>query len=152
MLEWAEKETELLQDGSQTKREEDIYHHGPRPISIICHHPNPPCFSLVIQLQWNYLPSPGGSKEALVVLSSSSFFSWGETAGRISVQVWWNLFRDTVSNELTPKNKYCFYCLSRNDKLELKFDELCQYIFWFIVIYCLFTVISKIPTNVFHPC
>jgi hypothetical protein len=29
------------------KREKDIYHRGSRPISIICHLPNPPYFSLV---------------------------------------------------------------------------------------------------------
>jgi hypothetical protein len=36
-----------IQDGGQIKREQDIYHHGPRPISIICHLPDPPCFSQV---------------------------------------------------------------------------------------------------------
>ncbi len=34
-------------DGGQIKREKDIYHHGPRLISIIFHLPDPPCFSLV---------------------------------------------------------------------------------------------------------
>jgi hypothetical protein len=38
---------ELIQDGGQIKRETDIYHHGPGPISIICQLPGPPCFSLV---------------------------------------------------------------------------------------------------------
>ncbi len=46
-LEWAEKEIELIQDGAQIKREKDIYHHGPGPIPIICHIPEPPCFSSV---------------------------------------------------------------------------------------------------------
>jgi hypothetical protein len=37
----------LFQDGGQIKRKKDIYHHGPKPIPIICHLPDPPCFSLV---------------------------------------------------------------------------------------------------------
>jgi hypothetical protein len=36
----AEMETELFQDGSQIKREKDIYHHGPKHIPIICHLPD----------------------------------------------------------------------------------------------------------------
>ena len=38
-------ETELFQDGGQVKRE-NIYHHGPKHIPIICHLPDPPSFSL----------------------------------------------------------------------------------------------------------
>ena len=34
-LEWAETETELFQDGGQIKRENIIYHHGPKHIPII---------------------------------------------------------------------------------------------------------------------
>jgi hypothetical protein len=41
------KGIELFQDGGQIKKEKDIYHHGPRPASIICHLPHPLCFSLV---------------------------------------------------------------------------------------------------------
>jgi hypothetical protein len=37
----------LIQDGGQINRETDIYHHGQRPISIICQLPDPPYFSLV---------------------------------------------------------------------------------------------------------
>ncbi len=46
-LEQVEKEIELFQAGGQVKRGKDIYHHGPRPISITCHLPDPPCFSSV---------------------------------------------------------------------------------------------------------
>jgi hypothetical protein len=41
-----EKEIDLFQDGGQIKREKDIYHHVPKPISIICHLPDSPPFSL----------------------------------------------------------------------------------------------------------
>jgi hypothetical protein len=44
-----------------------------------------------------------------------------------------------------------FICLTGNGKLEMNFEELCQYIFCFIVSYCLFTVISKIPTWFLSP-
>ncbi len=47
-LEWAETEREFFQDGSKIKREKDIYHHGPKPIPIICPLPEPPSFSLPI--------------------------------------------------------------------------------------------------------
>jgi hypothetical protein len=30
------KGNRIIPDGGQIKRETDIYHHGPRPISIIC--------------------------------------------------------------------------------------------------------------------
>jgi hypothetical protein len=33
-------------DGGQIQRQTDIYHHSPRPISIMCHLPDPPHFSL----------------------------------------------------------------------------------------------------------
>jgi hypothetical protein len=46
-LQGAEKEIELIQGGSQIKRKKDIYQHGLKHISIICHLPHPPCFSLV---------------------------------------------------------------------------------------------------------
>jgi hypothetical protein len=39
-------ETELFHDGSQIKREKEIYHHNPKHILIICHLPEPPSFSL----------------------------------------------------------------------------------------------------------
>jgi hypothetical protein len=48
------KDTELFQDGGQLKREKDIHHHGPRPISIICHLPDPYCFSLVTTFKLLY--------------------------------------------------------------------------------------------------
>jgi hypothetical protein len=38
---------ELFQDGGQIKRGKGFYHHGPRPISIICYFPDTLCFSLV---------------------------------------------------------------------------------------------------------
>ncbi len=44
---YLEKAIELIGDGGQTKRETDIYHHGPRPQSIICQLPDPPFYSLV---------------------------------------------------------------------------------------------------------
>jgi hypothetical protein len=44
------KAKELIQDGGQIKRETDIYHHGPRPQSIICQLPDPPFYSLVAPL------------------------------------------------------------------------------------------------------
>ncbi len=48
VLEWVEKEIELIQDGGQIKKETDIYHHGPGPcISNVSQLPGPPCFSLV---------------------------------------------------------------------------------------------------------
>jgi hypothetical protein len=36
-----------ITDGGQFKREKDIYHHGLRPIPIICRLPHPSYFSLV---------------------------------------------------------------------------------------------------------
>ncbi len=42
--EWAEKEIELFEDGGQIKIEKNVYHHGPRPTSIICHLPDPLVF------------------------------------------------------------------------------------------------------------
>jgi hypothetical protein len=38
----AEKEIDFTQDGGKLKRQKDIYHHGPKPLSIICHLPDPP--------------------------------------------------------------------------------------------------------------
>ncbi len=43
-LEWTEEEIELFQGGSWIKKEKDIYHHGSRPIYIICHNPDPLLF------------------------------------------------------------------------------------------------------------
>ncbi len=52
-----EKEIALFQDGGQIKRENDIYHHAPRPISITCHLPAPPYFSLVTTFKCpSYVP------------------------------------------------------------------------------------------------
>ncbi len=62
MLVWAEKEIELIQDDSQTKRETDIYHHGPGPISIIWQLPGPPCFSLVTTFKGHGFKCPHSLK------------------------------------------------------------------------------------------
>jgi hypothetical protein len=51
-LEWAEKEIDLFQDEGQIKREKDIYHHGPRPICIICHLPDPLLFHYPLPLNF----------------------------------------------------------------------------------------------------
>ncbi len=52
----AENEIELFQDGSQLNREKDIYRYSPRPISITCHLPDPPCFSCThFFKRFNYL-------------------------------------------------------------------------------------------------
>ncbi len=40
------KETDLIQDGSQIKRQKDIYYHGPKNTLIIYHLCNPSHFSL----------------------------------------------------------------------------------------------------------
>jgi hypothetical protein len=48
---------DLIQEGGQIKREKNIYHHGPRPIPIICHIPEPSCFSLATTINFT-LPSP----------------------------------------------------------------------------------------------
>jgi hypothetical protein len=37
----------FFQDGDQSKKEKEIPHHGPKPISIICHLPNIPTFSFI---------------------------------------------------------------------------------------------------------
>ncbi len=44
------KGIELIHDGGQ------IYHHIPRPVPFICHLPDPPCFSLVTNLQEKTVP------------------------------------------------------------------------------------------------
>jgi hypothetical protein len=41
------KETDLIQDGGQIKRQKDIDHHSPKYTAIICHLRDPPHFSLV---------------------------------------------------------------------------------------------------------
>jgi hypothetical protein len=45
----------------QIKREKDIYHRGPRPITLVCYLPSPRCFSLVttFKLEKTY-PMCGG--------------------------------------------------------------------------------------------
>jgi hypothetical protein len=37
----------FFQDGDQSKKEKKILHHGPKPISIICHLSNTPTFSFI---------------------------------------------------------------------------------------------------------
>jgi hypothetical protein len=46
------KGNRIFQDGGQIEREKDIYHHATRPISFICHLPDPPRLSLVTTFKY----------------------------------------------------------------------------------------------------
>jgi hypothetical protein len=48
------KEIDLIQHGGWIQRQTDIDHHSPRPISIICHFPDPPSFSLPTTFKFCY--------------------------------------------------------------------------------------------------
>jgi hypothetical protein len=48
-------ETDLIQDGSQVKRQTDIDHHGPKYILIICHLPEPLFFHYPLPLKGFYM-------------------------------------------------------------------------------------------------
>jgi hypothetical protein len=49
------KGNSIIPDGGQIKREKDVYHHGPIPISIICYLPDPLWFSLVTTFKYIYI-------------------------------------------------------------------------------------------------
>ncbi len=67
---WAGKGNKLIQDGGQMKKGKDIYHQCPRPIPIICHLPDPPCFSLVNTYKFC---SPLSLEHALLALFKDFF-------------------------------------------------------------------------------
>ncbi len=48
-----EKKIDFIRDGGKIKRQRDIYHHGPKPISIIFHDPHPSSFSLPVPTTFN---------------------------------------------------------------------------------------------------
>ncbi len=76
-----EQEIELIQDGGQIKTQKDIYHYSPRPIPIICHLPDPPCFSLVTTFKEknaHFLLSKNGDFRCNDLLSS---FEEGDAKG-----------------------------------------------------------------------
>jgi hypothetical protein len=79
------------------KKKKGIYHHGPRPISIICHLPGPPFFSLVI----TFTPMRICNSVAEFTCCSRMFSENGEPVARRAV---------THSEHVIPApHIYCFF-------------------------------------------
>jgi hypothetical protein len=56
-------------DGGHIKRQKYIYHHSPRPIPIICHLPDSPCFLLITNLKVHKIDNFFGSDFEFCVIS-----------------------------------------------------------------------------------